>query len=512
MTLSSSIPNLSSFSSSEPPSMTLSISITNPSSFNSSPPRSFTSPTITPTSFSNLPSTSLNSLPSSTPSLPPTLSPSSMLRSSSGNPNSSPPLTSPSQPPDSSSVSPNLSPSSLISNPPLTITSLVVLTPSSSPAPGSTVTVTLVDSSTNSQPSPSSPLLFQTLPTALIAISTLDSTVYITTTNNEGSTITVAPSYITSTVVYTNTRGQQVTVTEILSNPSLLPDGHGGGASAFFHMKGAVIAVFTAVGLVIVAGLWLLFWYLRSRHKRRKIEHDNIVAAILDGRRDSVRLSLIDDDEDYSGNIRPSLTDHSYSDPASSSHGRTSPFDSAGQMAPKNRFPPVSLLAASYNQRKRSSSQGNRGSGGQYQHLRARSDGAGRSPSPPPRFSQEYYRGPFSDAPAVPVLLGTRGDNIPAPLPAIMDEFDPEPLSLTAPISPDRARRELYAQRKELGADNPASSNESLHTGVSTRKDWEVRNVFDEELGSVPQMRRKPMLSVQNPSSVTGSSPAPSVR
>ena len=345
----------------------------------------------------------------------------------------------------------------------------------------------------------------------MVFSSTLDSTVYITTTNNQGSTVTLAPSYITSTVVYTNTRGQQVTVTEILSNPSLLPEGHGGGASAFFHMKGAVIAVFTAVGLVAVAGLWLLIWYLRSRHKRRKIEHDNVVAAILDGRRSSVRLSLIDDDEDDSGNLRPSLTEHSHSDPTSSSGGRMSPIDSAGQMASKTRFPPVSLLSASYNRRKSSSSQGNGGSGGQYQHLRTGSNGGRKSPSPPPRFSQEYYRDPFSDAPSVPLLHGTRGGSRSQPPPAIMDEFDPEPLTLLAPISPDKARRELYAQRKEFGADNPASSNESLHTGVTTPRDWEVQNAFDEELGSIPRMRKKPMLSVQNPS-VIGSSPAPSIR
>lgn len=346
----------------------------------------------------------------------------------------------------------------------------------------------------------------------MVSSSTLDSTIYITTTNQEGSTVTLAPSYITSTVVYTNTRGQQVTVTEILSNPSLLPEDNGGGASAFFHMKGAVIAVFTAVGLVTIAGLWMLIWYLRSRHKRKKIEHDSVVAAILDGRRSSGRLSLIDDDEDDSGEGHPSLTDRSHSYSNSSSTGRMSPIDSAGQLASKTRFPPVSLLAASYNRRKSSSSQGRGGSGGgRYQHLRTESGGRKKSPSPPPRFSQEYYRDPFAGSPSVPFLLSSKGGNRSPPPPAIMDEFDPAPLTLADPISPDRERQGLFAHRKEFGNDNPGSSTESLHTGISTRRDWEVLNVFDEELGSVPKMRRKQVLSVQNPS-LAGSSPAPSVR
>lgn len=345
----------------------------------------------------------------------------------------------------------------------------------------------------------------------MISSSTLHSTVYITTTNEEGSTVTLAPSYITTTMVYTNTRGEPITVTEILSNPSLLPGDGGSGASAFFRMRGAVIAVFTAVALVIIAGLWLLIWYLRSRHKRRKMDHDNVVAAILDGRRSSVRVSLIDDDEDESGNGNPGLTNPSHSYTDSTSTGRMSPIDSAGQMVSQTRFPPVSLLAASYNQRRSSSSQGRRrSSGGQYQHLRTESGGRNKSPSPPPRFSQEYYRDPFSSSPSVPLLPGPNDEKRPPAPPAIMDEFDPASLTLADAISPDRERRDLFAHRKEFGKDGPSSSTESLHTGVSTSKGWEVQNLFDEELGSVPRMRRKPMLSVQNPS--MGSSPAPSIR
>jgi len=91
-----------------------------------------------------------------------------------------------------------------------------------------------------------------------------------------------------------------------------------------------------------------------------------------------------------------------------------------------------------------------------------------------------------------------------------MDEFEPVPLTLTAPISPDQARRDLFTQKREFVKVNPGSSSESLITGVSTNtpRDWEVQNVFDEELGSMPKIRKKLLLSVQNP----GSSPAPSIR
>jgi len=83
------------------------------------------------------------------------------------------------------------------------------------------------------------------------------------------------------------------------------------------------------------------------------------------------------------------------------------------------------------------------------------------------------------------------------PPPAIMDEFEPMPPTFT-PLSPDRAQHDLLMQKREFSYDNPFASNASLNTGASTPKDLEVRNVFDEELGSVPKIRRKPMLGVHN--------------
>jgi len=332
--------------------------------------------------------------------------------------------------------------------------------------------------------------------------STLDHTVYLTTTNEEGDTITYVPTLITTTMVYTNSNGQPVTITKIVSNPSLLPGGGRGGASAFFRNKGAVAAVFTTVGLFAVAIICLFIWRAKLRHRRKKRAHENAVAEIMEGRRSTGRLTLIDDDEDGgrhghvptersgSGNGRVSSHgSHSHSNSHSSStNGRMSPNDSAGQMTYKTPFPPVSLLSASYNRRRSSSSHGN---GGRYQHI------AEKSPSPPPRFSQDYHRDPFSDSPSSHLLGAGGGDRSPPP-PAIMDEFDPASPTLTTPMFPGRAQRDLFTRKREFGFDNPLSSTISLNTGASTPKDLEVRNVFDEEFGSVPKIRRKPVLAVQN--------------
>jgi len=343
--------------------------------------------------------------------------------------------------------------------------------------------------------------------------STLDSTVYLTTTNEQGSTITYVPTLITTTIVYTNSLGNPVTVTKVVSNPSLLPGDGGGGASTFFRNKAAIAGVFAAVGLIIIATSCLLIWNFRSRHKRKRLAHDNAVAAITDGRRSTGRLTLIDDDEDgggyehassmeHSGSGRGSLSMHSSSSSYSGSNGRMSPNDSAGQMTSQTPFPPVSLLAASYNRRRSSSSQGyGGGNGGRYQHFRTGSGGPSQTElwmKSPPRFSHDYHRDPFSDSPSVAFILGTKGDNRSPPYPAIMDGFEPAPPTLASPISPSRVQRASFAQKRGFGYDNPFSSNTSLNTGTSTPRDLEVRNVFDEEFGSVPKIRRKPMLSVHN--------------
>jgi hypothetical protein len=354
----------------------------------------------------------------------------------------------------------------------------------------------------------------------MVFSSTLDSTVYLTTTNEQGSTVTYVPTLVTTTMVYTNSRGEPVTTTKVVSNPTLLPGDRGGGASAFFRNKAAVAGVFAAVGLVIIVTSCLLVWNFRSRHKRKRLAHDNAVAAIIEGRRSTGRLTLIDDDEDDGSYGRASPTEHSGSGHGrvstrsssysySSSNGRMSPNDSAGQMTSQTPFPPVSLLAASYNRRRSSSSHGHGGSGkgsdGRYQHLRAGSGGPSQTefgvkiPSPPPlpRFSHDYHRDPFSDLPSVTFLLGTKGDNR-SPQPAILGEFEPVPPTLIPPVSPDRSQHDLVAQNRGFGYNNPFSSNTSLNTGDTTPKDLEVRNVFDEELGSVPKIGRKLMLSVQN--------------
>jgi len=337
----------------------------------------------------------------------------------------------------------------------------------------------------------------------MVFSSTLDHTVYLTTTDEAGHTVTYVPTLVTTTMVYTNPFGEPVTVTKIVHNPSLLPGGDRGSASAFFRNKGAVAAVFTIVGLFVVAIICFCIWRAKLRHRRKRLAHDSAVAEIMEGRRSTGRLTLIDDDDDggrhgHVGSMERSVSghgrvsshgSHSHSNSYSSSNGRMSPNDSAGQMTYKTPFPPVSLLSASYNRRRSSSSHGH---GGRYQYI------AEKSPSPPPRFSQDYYRDPFSDYPPTSHLLGTKGGNMSPPSPAIMDEFDPVSPTVTTPMFPGRAQRDLFTQKREFGFDNPFSSTVSLNTGASTPKDLEVRNVFDEEFGSVPKIRRKPVLAVQN--------------
>ena len=346
----------------------------------------------------------------------------------------------------------------------------------------------------------------------MVFSSTLDSTVYMTTTNDAGSTFTYVPVLFTTTVVYTNSRGQAVTATKIVSNPSLIPGGRGGGASAFFNNKGAVAGVFTTVGLVIAAVIFLFLCRVRSRHKRRKLAYDHAAAEAMEGRPSTGRLTLIDDDEDdsfgrgtstensSSGHGRAS-SHGSHSNSYSSSNGRVAPNDSAGQMTSKTPFPPVSLLAASYNRRKSSSSHGHGGgSGVRYQHLRTESSGQldlDRNPGSPPQFSQDY-RDPFSDSPSVAHLLDAKGGNRSPPSPGVMDEFEAPPPFLVDPLFPGKAQADLLAPKREFDYDNPFSSTGSLNTGASTPKDVEVRHVFDEEFGSVPKIRRKPMLAVLN--------------
>jgi len=248
--------------------------------------------------------------------------------------------------------------------------------------------------------------------------------------------------------------------------------------------------------LFIVAVICLCIWRARLRRRRKTLAHENAVAAGMDGRRSTGRLTLIDDEEDggfgQSSSTERSSSGHGrtsshgsreHSDSYSGSGGRVGPNDSAGQMTSQTPFPPVSLLAASYNRRKSSSSNGHGGfgggNGGRYQPLPTETARPGRRSPSPPRFSEDFYRDPFSDSPPVTFHHGAKSENKSAP---IMGEL---------PV-------DLFAQKRESRYDDPFSSAVSFNTGVTTPKDLEVRNVFDEELGSVPQIRRKPMLTVQN--------------
>lgn len=106
---------------------------------------------------------------------------------------------------------------------------------------------------------------------------TFPSVVFITTTDRQGSPTRTAPPQITSTFVSTKTNGVVSTVTQIIANPSLLPNDTHSKGTGFFGNTGAVAAVFVLVGLAATSiALWI-FFAIRRRRRQNRLE--NITAA-----------------------------------------------------------------------------------------------------------------------------------------------------------------------------------------------------------------------------------------
>lgn len=63
--------------------------------------------------------------------------------------------------------------------------------------------------------------------------STYQSTVFLTTTDDHGSTTLSAPSAFTSILVSTNSLGEPMTITQIINNPTLIPNGSQDGTPAY---------------------------------------------------------------------------------------------------------------------------------------------------------------------------------------------------------------------------------------------------------------------------------------
>lgn len=148
----------------------------------------------------------------------------------------------------------------------------------------------------------------------------MQSTLFETTTNSVGSTITTAPAQITSTFTSTNSDGAATTVTEIIANPTLSNNNDSSSTSQyvffatisggetviesfydrFFHNKGAVAGVFLIVGLAAASICLFLFFFIRRRRRRRRIDHDTAVSATLAAAGFN-RAPLVDPDDEDDG-------------------------------------------------------------------------------------------------------------------------------------------------------------------------------------------------------------------
>lgn len=106
--------------------------------------------------------------------------------------------------------------------------------------------------------------------------------------------------------------GQPITVTQIINNPTLIPNDGRGGASAFFQDKGAVTGVFVVVGIAATAILVSVFYYFHRKRKKRKLEYDTAVAATLE-EHGFGRQSLIGPDD-----VRPTSGPRSLTTPTGS--------------------------------------------------------------------------------------------------------------------------------------------------------------------------------------------------
>ncbi|KXN90054.1 hypothetical protein AN958_05059 [Leucoagaricus sp. SymC.cos] len=233
------------------------MSSTDPPSSSQTPAPS--SPTTTPSSSPSMSTTTTTTT---------TTSPTSSTTTTSSSTTSS---TTTSEPPDTTTASTTTSepPTTTTSEPPDTTTST---TTSSTPEPTHT-----------RPPDPTT---------------TFSSTVFISTTDGRGSPTRTAPSQITSTLTSTGSDGAVITVTQVIANPSLLPNSPHSKTNGFFGNTGAVAAVFVLVGLAVTSIALFVFFSIRRRQRRNRVERDIAVAA---SQAALTPRSPLDDDDDPQG-------------------------------------------------------------------------------------------------------------------------------------------------------------------------------------------------------------------
>jgi len=122
---------------------------------------------------------------------------------------------------------------------------------------------------------------------------TFPSTVFVSTTDDQGRATTTAPSQVMLTVTLTES-GKISTLTQVGFNPTLSPDNRS-NTSRFFSNRGAVAAVFTVIGVALVSiALWIYF-ARRRQHQQRLLESDMAAASAAPAR--FHRAPLEDEDD-----------------------------------------------------------------------------------------------------------------------------------------------------------------------------------------------------------------------
>lgn len=128
-----------------------------------------------------------------------------------------------------------------------------------------------------SQTVPQSTLTVTSTPSSSGSGSTLDasSSIFVTTTDSAGHTITSAPSVITSIATSTDATGGVYTYTQYVRNSGSgsLNDGaaSGGSGSGFFANTGAVVGVFVVVGIAGAAMLLAAMFFVLRRRRRARL-------------------------------------------------------------------------------------------------------------------------------------------------------------------------------------------------------------------------------------------------
>ncbi|KAF9457072.1 hypothetical protein BDZ94DRAFT_1274176 [Collybia nuda] len=285
---------------------------------------------VSVSSTSNI--TTLQSVSSTSTSLPFSSTSPDMSGSSSSPPtSSSSPNSSSSTSSSSPSSSSSISTSSISSSPISSSSSMTSPIPDTSSMISSSTTP-LSTSPENTATSSKTPVSTRETPPT----TTFHTTFLVTTTDRRGDITTSAPSTVTSIIVSTASDGLVITVTEVQVNhqQTLSPDNNNSNKSSFFRNTGAVAGVFVLVGLAAASILLWIFFAVRRRRRTQRLEHDTAVSATLAAV--GFHRTPLDDDDDHVNSSRRSRLDSAEMNQRSSSgfaNGTISSIPSGGRVS-----------------------------------------------------------------------------------------------------------------------------------------------------------------------------------